>query len=122
MDIETDVDARGDDEAVVAERMRNAARTLADLHSLEPDALGLAGEPRVGLAEEIDRWSRALTTVDPALVPSWEEVANVLHASEPPASPAAVVHGDFRLGNVLASGAHRSSGRLGDLVGRRPTR
>jgi aminoglycoside phosphotransferase (APT) family kinase protein len=102
---DVDGNASADDEAIVAERMRHAVRTLADLHSLEPGALGLTGEPRVALAEEIDRWSRALTTVDPALAPSWEEVAAALHASEPPASPAAVVHGDFRLGNVLATGA-----------------
>ena len=102
---DSDVETPSVDEAVVAERMRNAARTLADLHALAPDTLGVSGEPLVGPAEEVDRWSRALATVDPALVPSWEEVAAALHASEPAASPAAVVHGDFRLGNVLATGA-----------------
>ncbi len=99
------VDTSGDDETVVAERMRNAARTLAALHSLEPNTLGLSGEPSVGPAEEIERWSRALATVDPTLAPSWDQAASALHASEPHAAPAAVVHGDFRLGNVLALGA-----------------
>ena len=44
-----------------------AARTMAALHELEPEQLGLTGEPLVGPGEEIDRWSRLLETVDPAL-------------------------------------------------------
>ena len=34
----------------------------------------------------------------------WDEVAAELRATVPPARPGAVVHGDFRLGNMLASG------------------
>ena len=89
----------------MAVRMRNAARTMAALHALEPDVLGLTGEPLVGPAEEIDRWCRLLDTVDPALAPGWEAVAAALRACEPPALSGAVVHGDFRLGNTLAAGA-----------------
>jgi aminoglycoside phosphotransferase (APT) family kinase protein len=103
-------DLGGDDEeAVVAERMSNAARTLAALHALSPDALGLAGEPHVGPSEEIDRWCRLLGTVDATLVPGWEDVAAALRASEPPALPGAVVHGDFRLGNLLSTGSQVTS-------------
>jgi aminoglycoside phosphotransferase (APT) family kinase protein len=99
-------DLDGDEEeTLVAERMRNAARTMAELHALEPDVLGLTGEPCVGPAEEIDRWCRLLETVDPALAPGWEAVAAALRACEPPALSGAVVHGDFRLGNTLAAGA-----------------
>jgi aminoglycoside phosphotransferase (APT) family kinase protein len=94
------------DVAVVAQRMANAARILAALHALEPGTLGLAGEPRVGMDEEIDRWVRLLGTVDPALAPGWAEVASALTASAPPSPVDAVVHGDFRLGNLLAVGAH----------------
>jgi aminoglycoside phosphotransferase (APT) family kinase protein len=94
-----------EDESVVAERERNAARTMAALHAVEPDGVGLAGEPRVGPAEEIDRWCRLLETVDQSLVAGWKEVAAALHTSEPEALDAAVVHGDFRLGNLLAVGS-----------------
>ncbi len=93
-----------DDEAVVVERMRNAAMTLAALHALDPSALGLAAEPLVGPDAEIDRWCQALETVDPLLAPGWREVASELRATEPPATAPAVVHGDFRLGNLLAAG------------------
>jgi aminoglycoside phosphotransferase (APT) family kinase protein len=44
--------------------------------------------------------------VDPELAPGWESVAGALHATEPSALPGAVVHGDFRLGNMLAVGPH----------------
>jgi aminoglycoside phosphotransferase (APT) family kinase protein len=96
-------DLDGDEEeTLIAERMRNAARTMAALHALDPDELGLTGEPLVGPADEIDRWCRLLGTVDPALAPGWEEVAAALRTGMVPALPAAVVHGDFRLGNTLA--------------------
>jgi aminoglycoside phosphotransferase (APT) family kinase protein len=95
-----------DDEAVVAERMCNAARTMAALHALDPDELGLAGEPVVGPADEIDRWCRLLETVDPEFAPGWEAVAAVLRAGVPATLPVTVVHGDFRLGNTLAVGPH----------------
>ena len=93
-----------DDETLVAERMRHAAATMAALHALDPGTLGLESEPRVGLRDEVDRWSRLLETVDPALVPGWEEVAALLRAREPQALAAALVHGDLRLGNILAVG------------------
>ena len=90
---------------IVAERTRDAARTMAALHALDADALGLVGEPVVGPGDELDRWCLLLETVDPTLVPGWEPVALALRASVPAALPDVVVHGDFRLGNMLASGA-----------------
>jgi aminoglycoside phosphotransferase (APT) family kinase protein len=98
-----DVDA-DEEETLVAARMRNAAGTMAALHALDPNELGLTGEPLVGPADEIDRWCRLLETVDPQLAPGWESVAAALRARVPPALPGAVVHGDFRLGNTLAAG------------------
>ena len=91
-------------EALVAERMRNAATTLGALHAIDPVAIGLADEPAVGVDAEIERWCRALDTVDPLLAPGWQEVAAGLRAAQPRAVASAVVHGDFRLGNLLAAG------------------
>jgi aminoglycoside phosphotransferase (APT) family kinase protein len=92
-------------ESVVGERMRDAAGTLGTLHALVPASLGLAAEPVVGPGAEVDRWCQLLDTVDPALAPGWSDVAARLRRHEPVAMRAAVVHGDFRLGNVLAVGA-----------------
>jgi aminoglycoside phosphotransferase (APT) family kinase protein len=89
-------------EAVVAERFRNAVTVMAQLHGLEPAALGLGTERVIAPLGEIDRWCRTLATVDAALVPGWQDVAGTLRTSVPPALAPAIVHGDFRLGNLLA--------------------
>ncbi|HRE03927.1 MAG TPA: phosphotransferase, partial [Ilumatobacteraceae bacterium] len=71
------------------------------------DALGLGGEPITTLGDEIDRWERAFTTVSGLPDASRAaEVIGALRASVPPGIPARIIHGDFRLGNMLASGAH----------------
>jgi aminoglycoside phosphotransferase (APT) family kinase protein len=99
-----DVEAPGCDASVVAERMRNAARTMAALHSVDPRPLSLDHEPELGAEQEIDRWCRLLETVDPQLAPGWPAVAAALRSSTPPGVDPAIVHGDFRLGNLLAVG------------------
>lgn len=89
-------------DAVITGRFGNAARVLARLHRLEPAALDLGPEPVVGPSGEVERWCDTLETVDPALVPGWRDVAAALRSTTPRALPPAVVHGDFRLGNLLA--------------------
>jgi aminoglycoside phosphotransferase (APT) family kinase protein len=111
-DIEDKADAREcgwasdetGDKTTVADRLRNAARVMARLHRIEPGAVGLGDEPVVGPAEEVARWCRLLATVDPDLVSGWQDVASELRSSVPAARAPAVVHGDFRLGNLLATG------------------
>jgi aminoglycoside phosphotransferase (APT) family kinase protein len=95
-----DVDCGPD--AIVAARFRNAAATLAQLHRLQPDAVGLASEPISGPQDEVERWCRTMETTDATLTPGWREVATSLRFSAPPPMPRAIVHGDFRLGNLLA--------------------
>jgi len=98
-------DLEGDEDATtVARRLRHAALVMAQLHALGPGTIGLGDEPVVGPGEEVERWCRLLETVDASIVAAWEDVADELRATEPPAMPRAVVHGDFRLGNMLASG------------------
>ncbi len=101
-------DPRPHDE--VRTRALGAARMLAALHSTPADALrGLdapdSAEPEhaVTLADEIDRWTRALNTVDDDARVGYRECAEALHASMPAPVPAVVVHGDYRLGNMLCA-------------------
>jgi aminoglycoside phosphotransferase (APT) family kinase protein len=89
-------------DAIIAGRFREAARVIAQLHRIDPDALDLGPELVVGPSDEVERWCRTLQTVDPTLVPGWCDVAAALRSSTPVAMPAAVIHGDFRLGNLLA--------------------
>lgn len=89
----------------VTDRYRNACRIMAALHRLSPTELGLGSEPVVYPVAEVHRWSDTLRTVDPALAPGWQNVRDALLACAPRAMAPGVVHGDFRLGNLLASGA-----------------
>jgi aminoglycoside phosphotransferase (APT) family kinase protein len=91
--------------ADVAERYRHASRAMAALHSLSPSDLGLAGEPVVDPVSEVERWCQTLQTVDGALVPDWQDVRDALLRCAPTAIGPSVVHGDFRLGNLVAAGA-----------------
>lgn len=88
------------------DRYRNACRAMAALHRLSPTDLGLGGEPVVDPVAEVHRWSDTLRTVDPALAPDWPGVRDALLDCAPSPLTPRVVHGDFRLGNLLAAGSH----------------
>ncbi len=89
----------------LSDRYRNACRAMAALHRLTPADLGLGGEPVVDPVAEVHRWANTLQTVDPALVPGWPKVRDALLDCAPSAMTPRVVHGDFRLGNLLATGS-----------------
>ena len=90
--------------AEIRGRGLDAARALAALHSVDPAEAGLGDEPVVTLADEIDRWTRAFTTVPPDLQGEYERCARALHATIPAALSPVVNHGDYRLGNTLCDG------------------
>ncbi|MFZ1176524.1 MAG: phosphotransferase family protein [Mycobacterium sp.] len=88
----------------LCERYRSACRAMAALHSLSPMDLGLGREPIIDPVAEVQRWCDALQTVDAALVPDWPAARDaLLHCAPTPLRPS-VVHGDFRLGNLIAAG------------------
>lgn len=89
---------------VIAQRFQHAAQLLAALHRLVPAELGLGDEPVVAPGAELDKWCRSLATVPEELVPDWQHVAATLRSTTPAASTPALVHGDFRLGNLLSVG------------------
>lgn len=99
-----DLGAADQPETLLANRFRDAAETMARLHRMEPAAVGLAAEPVIGPEAEIDRWCRTLETVDSALAPGWPDVRDALRAALPAPLRPRLVHGDFRLGNLLAVG------------------
>jgi aminoglycoside phosphotransferase (APT) family kinase protein len=83
-----------------------AARMLARLHALDVTrTAGLENEAPVALEQEIARWERALDTVDDDLRRGHDRCAAALKDTIPCEVPAALLHGDWRLGNMLARGA-----------------
>jgi aminoglycoside phosphotransferase (APT) family kinase protein len=88
----------------VRARFFDAVQVLAQLHAIVPAAAGLDDEPAVGLAEEVDRWTRAFASLPEDLAGDYERAAEALRASRPEPLPPVVNHGDFRLGNALCAG------------------
>jgi aminoglycoside phosphotransferase (APT) family kinase protein len=88
----------------VRARFFDAVQVLAQLHGIVPAEVGLGDEPAVGLAEEVDRWTRAFATLPGDMAGDYERAAKALRASVPAPLPPTVNHGDFRLGNTLCAG------------------
>ncbi|MHB8189783.1 MAG: phosphotransferase family protein [Ferrimicrobium sp.] len=82
--------------------------TLVRLHQLDPDTVGLGDlAPHEGyLTRQLARWSaqvNAQRDTDPATADSLDAVGVMLHAHLPPPGRFGVVHGDYRLDNVVLS-------------------
>jgi aminoglycoside phosphotransferase (APT) family kinase protein len=77
--------------------------TLADLHALVPDEIGLGdfGRPEGFNARQVRRWKQQLDASRSRELSGIEELHARLAADIPAGGPGAVVHGDFRLDNVL---------------------
>lgn len=84
----------------VAERMIG---TLAQLHAVIPDEVGLAefGRPRGFLARQVRRWKQQLDASRSRPIAGIDELHALLAADPPDGSPPAIVHGDYRIDNVL---------------------
>jgi aminoglycoside phosphotransferase (APT) family kinase protein len=88
----------------IPDRAFGAARMLAALHKVDPDAVGLGDEKRYTLEGEIQRWTRAFSTVDERMSARHLEAEKLLFDTMPAAFADAVCHGDYRLGNMLCDG------------------
>jgi aminoglycoside phosphotransferase (APT) family kinase protein len=84
----------------VATRMMD---TLAALHAVEPGAVGLAdfGKPQGFLARQVRRWKQQLDASHSRDLPGAEELHAALAERIPAESGVAIVHGDYRLDNLL---------------------
>ncbi len=79
----------------------NAA--LARLHKVDPAAAGLADFGRAGnyFARQLDRWARQYDASSTGEIPAMARLLDWLQAHAPADEPAAVVHGDYRLENMI---------------------
>ncbi|MDX6343895.1 MAG: hypothetical protein QOH87_4033 [Trebonia sp.] len=85
---------------VIAERLIS---TLAQLHAVVPEEVGLAdfGRPQGFLARQVRRWKKQLDASRSRPLAGIDELHALLAADPPDGSPPAIVHGDYRLDNVL---------------------
>jgi len=79
----------------------NAA--LAQLHQVDWRAAGLGGfgRPECYAQRQIERWSRQYQATKTESVVAMDRVQEWLLANVPPDGPAAIAHGDYRIGNLL---------------------
>jgi len=84
----------------VAERMID---TLALLHAVDPGAVGLGefGRPEGFLARQVRRWKKQLDASRSRPVAGIDELHALLAADPPDGGDATIVHGDYRLDNIL---------------------
>ncbi len=100
------------DEATRAAIGPNLAATLADLHAVDVDAVGLGdlGRREGYIERQLKRWS---TQYEQMAVPGVdhggvvERVAAELAATVPEQQAVGIVHGDYRLDNVIVDDAGR---------------
>lgn len=78
-------------------------RVIAQLHTVDYAAIGLAdyGKPGNYFARQIERWSKQYLAAQTETIAAMDELIAWLPAHIPPGEDTAIVHGDFRLDNML---------------------
>ena len=77
--------------------------TIARLHAYEPGGIGLAdfGRGENYVARQVERWSKQYRASETETIDEMERLIAWLPAHIPPAAPVRLVHGDFRLDNLI---------------------
>jgi aminoglycoside phosphotransferase (APT) family kinase protein len=80
--------------------------TLVDLHAVDPAAVGLGdfGRPEGFLERQLRRWKKQLDASRSRDLPGIDELHDRLAAAVPVSGKPAIIHGDYRLDNVLVDG------------------
>jgi aminoglycoside phosphotransferase (APT) family kinase protein len=80
--------------------------TLADLHSIDADRAGLGdfGKPGNYFERQVMRWTRQYRDSQTDFVPEMERLVAFLPETIPEQPRSAIVHGDYRIDNVLFDG------------------
>ncbi|MBB4932088.1 aminoglycoside phosphotransferase (APT) family kinase protein [Lipingzhangella halophila] len=77
--------------------------TLVDLHAIDPSSVGLQdfGRPEGFLERQVRRWSKQLDASRSRDLPGIDELRDRLAAAMPTSPAPTIVHGDYRLDNLL---------------------
>ncbi|MFL6083773.1 MAG: phosphotransferase family protein, partial [Mycobacterium sp.] len=94
------------DKAVISDSVDALIRVLADLHAVDPDAVGLGdfGKPAGYLERQVRRWGGQWDLVRRDNDPSDTDVKRLhsaLAEAIPPQSGNSIVHGDYRIDNTI---------------------
>jgi aminoglycoside phosphotransferase (APT) family kinase protein len=94
------------DKAVISDCVDALIRVLADLHAVDPDAVGLGdfGKPTGYLERQVRRWGGQWELVRRENDPSDADVKRLhsaLAEAIPPQSRSSIVHGDYRIDNTI---------------------
>ncbi len=78
-------------------------RVMAQLHTVDYAAIGLAdyGKPGNYFARQIERWSKQYVASQTETIDAMDQLIAWLPHHIPPGEDTAIVHGDFRLDNLL---------------------
>ena len=81
---------------------------LARLHAINPDDVGLGdlGRKEAYLARQLKRWSGQWTASKTHEIPEMEASCRLLTERMPVQAGASIVHGDYRLGNMIVGEGH----------------
>lgn len=117
---------------VIAHRTQNAAyspahlrtlsidlvRHLADLHAVDPDAVGLGdfGRPDGYLGRQLSTWRRQLDASRSRDTPQLDALQESLSSGIPQSQRAAIVHGDYRLDNALVTRSPSGDPRISAIL------
>ena len=93
-----------DDRRAIGERV---ADTLASIHAIDPDAVGLGdlGRKEDYVARQLHRWQGQWEKSKTRELPAIDSVHERLSARIPEQGPATLVHGDYRLDNMILTPA-----------------
>jgi aminoglycoside phosphotransferase (APT) family kinase protein len=94
------------DPATRGEMYDQMVDTLADLHSIDPDAaeLGDFGKPGNYFERQVMRWTRQYRDSQTDYIPQMERLIAFLPETIPEQSRTSIVHGDYRIDNVVFDG------------------
>ncbi len=99
-------DREAADTLMAAERRslgEHVVDVLAALHSINPDDVGLGdlGRKEGYLARQLKRWTKQWEATKTHEIPEMDAVMERLSASPPEQVGTGIVHGDYRLGNMI---------------------
>ncbi|MBM7244371.1 phosphotransferase family protein [Rhodococcus fascians] len=101
--VRTREDLRDLTDEQVADNAAELVRVLAELHAVDPAAVGLEkfGRPDGFVARQVATWARQWQTVKTRELPDVDRLHRALEAAVPTGSAASIVHGDFRVDNTI---------------------